>query len=309
MKDRVIRKVLKARQNKKTLAEMQAQARMSAAFAIPQISEAHAKYVQLSFAALKSGDTTQNANIDAALLQYHKELKNYGFDERDFTYTPFCPICGDTGNHNGKVCKCVWQEYISALKEECGIQNKAHFTFADFNDFAIKSEEQKKILTKLYATMRTYVNKFPNVNKLNVIFSGGVGTGKTCLASAMANAFINKGNSVLFLSAYEFNALMLKCHTSPISERNSILHDLLVADVLVIDDLGTEPILKNVTNEYLLLTLEERLNHKHCTIITSNLNSERILDHYNERIYSRLSDKAHSLFFEINGQDLRNTKY
>lgn len=75
--------------------------------------------------------------------------------------------------------------------------------------------------------------------------------------------------------------------------------------MLVIDDLGTEPMLKNVTVEYLLLVLEERQTRGRATVITTNLTGENILNRYGERIYSRLSHKQYSMMIEMKGNDLR----
>ena len=76
-------------------------------------------------------------------------------------------------------------------------------------------------------------------------------------------------------------------------------------DVLFLDDLGSENKIKNVTNEYLYLVLNERmLNHKK-TVITTNLNLAQIQDVYGERIFSRLMHKKHSLKIKMEGKDLR----
>ena len=153
--------------------------------------------------------------------------------------------------------------------------------------------------------MQKYVEKFPNVKSINLLFTGGVGTGKTCLASAIATGVVEKGYCAKIMSAYEFNSLMLTVHTSPIAERNALMDDVLTSDLLVIDDLGTEPMLKRVTIEYLLLVIEERQAKGLATIITTNLDVERLLARYGERIYSRLSHKQHSMIIQFVGKDLR----
>ena len=79
----------------------------------------------------------------------------------------------------------------------------------------------------------------------------------------------------------------------------------MVADLLVIDDLGSEPRYRNVTCEYLLLVLEERSSRKLSTVITTNLSPDDIMRQYNERIYSRMCDKRGSLFLPFTGDDLR----
>ena len=77
---------------------------------------------------------------------------------------------------------------------------------------------------------------------------------------------------------------------------------------MVIDDLGAEPIYKNVTLEYLLLILSERLAKNMPYIITTNLSQEQILDRYGDRILSRLNDKKHGVNIEIKGEDLRRKR-
>lgn len=308
MKKRVMDRVLKARRVKIERAQEQAQSLMAAAFAIPKISDAHAEYTKLSYQALAQNKPLDSPLITSALKAYRIALKEYGFNEDNFQYTPLCAICRDTGNDNGKLCKCVKDEYIAELKKECELDTRAAFSFDECNTQIIKSGNQKKAITQLYTKMREYAQKFPNVTYRNLIFSGGIGTGKTCLASATARACVERGYSAKIMSAYEFNSTMLTCHTSPISERNALLHDVIYADVFVLDDLGTEPMLRNVTMEYLLLVLEERLNGRRCTIITTNLSSEQLLNRYGERIYSRLSDKRNSLFIELQGDDLRRKK-
>ena len=87
---------------------------------------------------------------------------------------------------------------------------------------------------------------------------GPTGTGKTCVLSAIGNELITKGYSVKFISAFDFNNLMLKYHTAPLDERSLYLDEVIEPDFLIIDDLGTENILKNVTCEYLLNMLSTR---------------------------------------------------
>lgn len=121
----------------------------------------------------------------------------------------------------------------------------------------------------------------------------------------MARQFIRGGRSALVVSAVNFNNLMLRTHTSPYSEREAMLRNVLTAEMLVIDDLGTEPRYNNVTCEYLLMVLEERVAKGLVTVVTTNLSSDRIMKQYNERVYSRMFDKRRSLAIEFEGDDLR----
>ncbi len=304
MKDRVIRKTLSERRQKIENAKRLAALAVQKAFAVPEISEANKAYTAAVFDDMAKG-VENSQNTQKARLAYQNALKKYGFDEKDFQYKPLCPICGDTGKADGKICQCAFDEYVKNLKIECELDKRAPFSFADCNLNNVKDEQEKQNLSKLYSSMQKYVEKFPAVKNVNLLFTGGVGTGKTCLASAIARGIVEKGYSAKIMSAYEFNSLMLTVHTSPIAEHNALMDDVLTADLLVIDDLGTEPMLKRVTIEYLLLVIEERQAKGLATIITTNLDVERLLARYGERIYSRLSHKQHSMIIQFVGKDMR----
>ena len=304
MKERAMKTVTQQREYKINTAKAAAERRLSAALSIPEISNAHAKYVTLRFNATAK-NTASEEEVKSALNAYETALKAHGFDEREFEYTPLCPDCKDTGVHGGKVCKCVWNDYIKALKKECKIEEKATFTFADCKLDGIKDENQKNTLNSFYAFMKQYSEKLPAVKLKNIVFTGSTGTGKTCLASAVARNAVEHGKSCKYTSAFEFNNEMLSAHTSPIAERASKLHDILTADLVVIDDLGVEPIYKNVTVEYLLLVLEERTRAGLCTLITTNLDDGDLQTKYGDRICSRLLDKKHSRIAAFCGSDLR----
>lgn len=304
MKNRVMQKTLAERQKQIDAQNARAKRNIDRAFAIDEISRANKQYVDATFRAMTSGDDL-SASVEKAHKNYIKTLEKYGFSEDDFASKPACPVCGDTGFADGKICSCIWDLFIENLKKECQIDERAKFSFDDCNLESVRDDNQRRLLGELYEAMKKYVDKFPSSKCKTIVFSGGVGTGKTCLASAMARAVVQKGYAVKFVSAYEFCSLMLTVHTSPVSERNALLHDVLTCDLLVIDDLGTEPMLKNVTVEYLLLVLEERQMHERATLLTTNLSGENILNRYGERIYSRLSHKQCSLMLELKGNDLR----
>lgn len=303
MKDKVLTKAKQIHEAKINDLKSRSERIKNALFDIPEVSNAYAAYYKIvSDCMLKHRDPYLPSQD--AYTNYLNILEKYGYDDT-FGYRHLCSKCNDTGMDGDKTCDCFKSEYIAALKEVCEIDKKAPFSFKDSDPSVAQDEKQKDALIKIYGLMEKYVAKYPDVTKYNIYISGTTGTGKTCLASSIARAAAEKGMTVKFVSAYEFNAAMITAHTSPISQRNYLLSDYLNADFLIIDDLGTEPMTKNVTTEYLLLVINERtISHK-ATIITSNISSEYISERYGERIYSRLSDKANSLFFSIKGKDLR----
>ena len=75
-------------------------------------------------------------------------------------------------------------------------------------------------------------------------------------------------------------------------------------DLLFIDDLGTEPQTKN-TSGYLFQVINERnMNDRH-TIISTNLNPERMEGIYEQRVASRLMDVSRTTAIRFYGGGLR----
>lgn len=304
MKKRVLDKVF-ADLNQKVQARQNALASLRAqAYEIEEISNAQREYSKAKFDALAKGDQNDE-NLTISRSKYENALIKYGYNQNSFDYVPFCKACGDTGYADGKLCDCVKKQYIINLARECDIHKKAPFSFKNCNTDGMK-KEQGDALKKLYDFAEKYVAKYPNVTKHILVFMGATGTGKSCLASAMSRkAVLEKGKSALVMSAYEFNNNSLNCHLAPMEDKNRILHDVMTCDFLVIDDLGTEPMLKNVTCEYMQLILDERVRRNVTTIITTNLGELQLKERYGERIFSRLSDAKGSLMRNIPGQDLR----
>ena len=304
MKKRILEKVLMDQKNKVQARQNNLASLRATAYEIPEISMAQAEYSRAKFEALAKGNIN-GKNVTKARLSYENALKKHGYSENAFEYTPHCNKCGDTGFVDGKLCACVKKQYIIELAKECNILAKAPFSFDDSN-ISKMTKEQGEAITKLYEFGKEYVTKYPAVKKSVLVLLGATGTGKSCLASAMARkAVLERGKSALVLSAYEFNTACLNCHLARIEDKDALLHDIMTCDFLVIDDLGTEPMLKNVTCEYMQLVLDERVRDGKATIITTNLSELQLKEKYGERIFSRLSDTKHSLMRRIPGKDLR----
>ena len=90
--------------------------------------------------------------------------------------------------------------------------------------------------------------------------------------------------SVLKLSAYNLIGRILDTLHSDPSERP----DFAMPELLIIDDLGTEPMVNNVTVECLLSIICERQDKGLATLFATNLDTEKLIERYGERIVSRL---------------------
>lgn len=240
----------------------------------------------------------REVKLDNAIHSLKKQL---GLEDKFY-----CEICNDTGKLNdGRFCSCLLNEYNQIVRENNGLLDLPTFTFSD-NSIENIDCKQRDILIKLYKSCYNYAENFPNNDgKKNIVLIGNVGTGKTCLLSAIANMVLKKGHSVTYLTAFTLSNKLIKYHTTNIHERDKYINGILDTELLIIDDLGTEPILKNISTEYLYNIVNSRVN-KH-TIIATNLSLTELNTKYGERIVSRLTDKK-SIVLKITGDDLRIKK-
>ena len=232
-------------------------------------------------------------------------LKRMGMRESDFLPHFDCETCNDTGVLSGKFCDCFKKRYYEILCDYLGIGQIRNVTFSDADFSKVKDAKQRKKLESNYKLFKKYCDKYPSVKYKNALIMGGTGVGKSYLMYAVANEFMKNGFSVLYVSAIKLNSLMLSYHTSFVSERDVYLADVIDCDLLIIDDLGSEQKIKNVTDEYLLKILDEREKADKPVFVTTNLNEEQLKNSYNERVFSRLFNVNKTIISNIDGNDLR----
>lgn len=224
-------------------------------------------------------------------------LKKYGFSENDLIPNYSCNKCDDTGYVDGRPCQCLQNELRKLLSAGSNVADKT-MTFEN------STETNKHNL----AVHKKAFEVCKNDNLKNILLTGGTGTGKTYLLSACVNLCAEEGKSVLFTTAYNLNSLFLECHLSDVATKRAILDNLTDADVLAIDDLGTENIYKNVTAEYLFALVNERLTRNKQTFFSTNLSLVDLRERYDERIFSRLVDQSCTLIAMLEGNDKRLQK-
>ena len=206
-----------------------------------------------------------------------------------------CQICNDTGLNNGKLCDCIKKEI--AARTNAKLNSQTGFkTFSDCDNSRM-NEDYKKI----YELLKKWCIAYPDIKKTNINLLGAPGTGKTFLLECVTSELMRNGYTVCYKTAFEFNELARLYHMG----KNFDYSLLIDAPVLVIDDLGTEPMLNNVTKEYLYNLINTRQIHKRPTFISTNLSLDNLLERYDERIFSRLLNKALSITATLTGKDNR----
>ena len=204
-----------------------------------------------------------------------------------------CKKCNDRGYVDGRQCDCLKRELQRLIIAESDLMNE-DYTFGN-------SAETDRHNVAVY----NRAQKLCREGKPNMLISGNVGSGKTYLLTACANLCAALGRSVRFVTAFTLNGDMMTAHLQGNEAREAILNEYIDVEVLLIDDLGSERIYKDVTAPYLFAIINERLVRKKQTFISTNLTLTEIRERYDERIFSRLVDRSSIFVAQLIGEDKR----
>ena len=236
-----------------------------------------------------------------------------------------CKICQDTGYVKQKPCpRCYRATLIPLLFDTNTVSGLTEGNFDDsdlslFRDKPLEGEDPKhtplNVMTKIEKAMQKWASEFASTKK-DLLFMGATGTGKSYLASAIARKVIDQGYSVAFLSSPTFFDIIGQFQTmkqmfnpdpvdySVAKERYEALFD---AELLVIDDLGTEYRSSQKVGAELLTILDRRHQANRRTIVISNLDAPELRANFDERLTSRLLGRSIPIRFpgHEQGDDVR----
>ncbi|MCH5165415.1 MAG: ATP-binding protein [Clostridiales bacterium] len=264
--------------------------------ALREHAELKTAYSAYQTEAIKKAQKLEN-DIESARQKLKAEIERLKLDKNVLEPPCRCKECNDTGYVNGKYCRCVIKRVINSESENLVLP------LIDFNE---AQKTAPKAISKVYTEAKQYIEKFPNGDKPFFIIVGSSGTGKTMLASAMATEMMKRGAATVTVSAFDFVKRAKEYHTQfAVEDYVDLFTPMLDCNLLVIDDLGTETMLKNITREYLYTVINERWLRKKNTIVTTNLKPETMLERYGEAIFSRLCDKSLANNFMIKAQNAR----
>lgn len=232
-------------------------------------------------------------------------LRQHGYTLSDLTPKYTCTLCNDSGIYKGATCSCVKEEVKKIRREE--IHAAGPLTLCSFENFKLdyypKEHEEGhdspyEIMKENLQECREYAKYF-GIHSENMLLFGNAGLGKTHLALSIASEVLEKGFDVIYVSA---QTVFSEISAKRFANDPSLFESMLNADLLILDDLGTEFI-----DAYILSKLYElingRLNHRP-TIYTTNICDDTVLRHrYTEKIASRLLGSCLSIPFI--GKDIR----
>ena len=249
----------------------------------------------LTLAAARGADQTAAA---AALKTADERLTaayaTLGLGPEGFVPHYTCPTCKDTGMVNGRPCSCVAEAARRLRREEInaasplGLCQFASFEVARYSD-TVEPElgiSPREYMGKLLNYCQTYAARFSQ-NSPNLLFMGHTGLGKTHLALAIADAVLEGGHDVLYTSAAALAAQLGREHFD-YSTKDEWLAACQEADLLILDDLGTEYITPLTISVLYELINTRMLTHRP-TIYTTNITDQTVfMARYTEKVASRM---------------------
>ncbi len=145
-------------------------------------------------------------------------------------------------------------------------------------------------------------SRIPRTGKPNLMVTGKTGLGKTYLLECMAKEARGRDIDVMMIRAGSLFRLFFD-HRMGEDVDLSYLHN---AGLLLIDDIGTEPVTNNVSIEYFYELVSKRLEAKKHTVYSTNIDD--IQKRYDDRIASRLNSKDDATILLFDGKDLRSRR-
>ena len=237
-----------------------------------------------------------------------------------------CKICKDTGyildnNYRTNMCNCLRQRILNISYNKSNMSNLKKEKFLTVNENKFSDEvdiakykvniSPRKNIINIKQKCLAFVENFDNPNSNNLLFTGNTGLGKTFMSNCIANELLQKGKSVLYQTAPVLLETIInnKMNKNKTPNQDLFYKNVLEADLLIIDDLGTESLNSMKLSELFtilntrLLNLNSKITK---TIISTNLSIDNIFKNYEERIGSRIAGYYDIYYFF--GEDLRFKK-
>lgn len=311
-----LRTVARRRQTAQAKAE---DARAEAEAAVPGLrhaeEEVRVRGIRCALAGAAGRDRTDAA---AALTDARKKLADLlassgrPADALEPHFT--CRLCEDTGIVDGRTCSCVHKVMQQLRRSE--LEALSSLSISSFDTMELRyyparmdaslGEPVRSYMSTLLDDLRGYADEFDTTSE-SLMLLGNAGLGKTHAALAIAGEVLEKGFDVIYVSSPDFFSKLEALHfgSDPAGEEEMLLRTAAGADLLILDDLGSE-----FNSGFLISTLYSLLNNrlgaKLPTIVTTNITDGALLEKlYTEKISSRLSSFVPFLFM---GDDIRAQK-
>ena len=228
-----------------------------------------------------------------------------------------CPICLGSGwmPKVGEDDREVYVDCTCGVRKRDILAGRLHFAaipeafrevrLYQFDLGAYRDGRSRKLIAASYDCIRCWLEDFREMQGTGMglyIFSGTKGSGKTRMAASIANELIHEhGVSVKFSTSVQIISEIKKSwgRDAEMTE-GRLLDDLARAEVLVVDDFGTEKYGANRgkmdwLDSKFYQVMNERCANKKVTVFTSNYSIDDLP--YDERLVSRIKERTYQIPF------------
>lgn len=299
-KDELFRAAQREIASRRQYAVMQAENARRAAFAAhPALAQADDAQMRAGLALAKTA--ALGGDLEAARTALAKAdedlaaaIREAGYADDAFLPCYACSLCRDTGMYNGNPCRCVADIARRLRREEINAASPlglCQFSTFDVTRYSTEVEPELGISARAYMERllnfcQSYAQKFSSKSS-NLLFMGHTGLGKTHLALAIADAVLGGGHDVLYTSAAALAARLGREHFD-FDSSDEWLNACQEADLLILDDLGTEYITP-LTISVLYELINTRMLTERPTIYTTNITDQSVfVARYTEKVASRM---------------------
>ena len=246
----------------------------------------------------------QGAKLTLSTVRLEEEalLKRYGLPKDYLQPLYRCPLCQDTGYVGSPLKrKCACRLKLEQQdRAEAGRINDRE-TFEQFRENIYPDPSSLKDGKTISVLCQRYADALPSPKFPQLLLYGQAGRGKSFMGNAIAARAIERGIDTLRLTAYRMTEEVLNGFSTNVSP----LPRFTQVPLLVLDDLGTEPMIPNVTAEALFAIADQRNSGRLATVYISNLTKDGLRERYGDRIASRIMDENITRSSEFKGNSLR----
>jgi len=253
-------------------------------------------------------------------------LLEHGYEPGYLEATYQCSKCRDTGfikSDTGlEKCFCYKQLLINYLYNQSNLMLAKAENFDNFDEtlypdevdekrYGIKKSPRENIRGIREKCMK-FIENFESPEEKNLFFCGPAGVGKTFMANCIAAEIMKLGKTVLYqtapvlfdtISDYKVRAFKDEYY------EDTAYKKIFDVELLIIDDLGTEAQSAARYAELLNILNTRQINNlsRPCkTIISTNIEPDKLFEFYTERVESRIIG-SFSLY-KFAGKDIRKIK-